>query len=108
MTRMEHLLIRLFLDRLNTALKQKPRISWIFRAPAGPLLIWLFFKVVVFEAWGRAGGLAGLGCVLLGVAGIWLSLFSLADLVAWIYYLARGRTTRSPAGDNIWLADQSE
>ena len=47
---MEHLILKIFLRRLDAIQKQKPRVSWIVRAPAGPLMIWLFFKIVVFEA----------------------------------------------------------
>jgi hypothetical protein len=89
---MEHLLVKLFLDHLRKRLKTKPRLSWIFRAPAGPLLFWLYFKVIFFQAWGKVREpWERNACAVLVVAGFWISLISLADLIAWAYYLVHGR-----------------
>ena len=69
-------------------------------------MIWLFLKMIVFEAWGRGGGpWEGVACVAMGIAGIWLSLISLADLVAWVEYLIDRRNDSSAVSDRVTISD---
>jgi hypothetical protein len=90
-----HLMEQVLLERFESARMERPRFHWLLRAPTGPLVIWGFCWLFHWGPVGPIWSLKSLGLLIVGIAGLWFSALSVAELAAWGCYLFRGQDHES-------------